>query len=366
MAPTVSFVVPCYNLAHFLPECLNSILGQTYGDLEILIMDDCSPDNTEEIARSFHDPRVRYIRNQNNLGHLQNYNKGIALSQGKYIWLISADDRLCKPYLLQRYIRVMENNPRVGYACCPAIKLERGIETGVEGRLESKDTTFDGTTLLAKLLKGNRIPAASGMVRRTCYDRCGQFPLDLPYAGDWYLWCLFALHYDVAYFAEPMVNYRAHELSMTNYLLNHRLTPALEEGHTVLWRIRDQARQIGHAGVVKQCTARLVRLYGAHIIGGVFENQLYRMSEEELESSLNRASVTLPEANWIRARIWMAAGDCSFKLNDVTNAGRYYRRALQYHPGLISVRLRQLLLRTGYVGIGFAKTLLKIRRAAFN
>ena len=58
-SPTVSFVVPCYKLAHFLPECVNSILGQTYGDLEVLIMDDSSPDNTPEVAHSFRDPPVK-------------------------------------------------------------------------------------------------------------------------------------------------------------------------------------------------------------------------------------------------------------------------------------------------------------------
>src|SRR5947209_11370258 len=85
--PKVSFVVPCYKLAHLLPECINSILSQTFKDFEILIMDDCSPDNTEEIARSFKDPRVKHIRNDPNLGHLRNYNKGIELSRGRYIWL---------------------------------------------------------------------------------------------------------------------------------------------------------------------------------------------------------------------------------------------------------------------------------------
>jgi glycosyltransferase involved in cell wall biosynthesis len=94
MSPTVSFVVPCYKLAHLLSDCVDSILGQTYREFEVLIMDDCSPDNTPEVARSFQDARVKYIRNPTNLGHLHNYNKGIGLSQGKYVWLISADDYL--------------------------------------------------------------------------------------------------------------------------------------------------------------------------------------------------------------------------------------------------------------------------------
>ena len=109
MNPTVSFVVPCYKLAHLLGECVDSILGQTYRDFEVLIMDDCSPDNTAEVAQSFTDPRVRHVRNEPNLGHLRNYNKGIELARGKYVWLISADDRLRRPYVLERYVRCLMN-----------------------------------------------------------------------------------------------------------------------------------------------------------------------------------------------------------------------------------------------------------------
>jgi glycosyltransferase involved in cell wall biosynthesis len=71
MTPIVSFVVPCYKLAHLLRECVESILSQTYGDFEVLIMDDCSPDNTPEVAQSFQHPRVKYVRNDPNLGHLR-------------------------------------------------------------------------------------------------------------------------------------------------------------------------------------------------------------------------------------------------------------------------------------------------------
>ena len=69
--PTVSFVVPCYRLGHLLAECVNSILAQTYADFEILIMDDASPDDTGTIATSFHDSRVKYVRNPQNLGALR-------------------------------------------------------------------------------------------------------------------------------------------------------------------------------------------------------------------------------------------------------------------------------------------------------
>ena len=106
--PKVTFIIPCYKLAHLLKECVTSILAQTYGDFEVLIMDDCSPDNTPEVAASFRDPRVKHIRNEPNLGHLRNYNKAIELAAGEYLWLISADDRLRQPHVLERYLDVME------------------------------------------------------------------------------------------------------------------------------------------------------------------------------------------------------------------------------------------------------------------
>src|ERR1700730_9103333 len=123
MDPKVTFVLPCYKLAHLLSECVSSILDQTYTDFELLIMDDCSPDNTSEIAASFTDPRVKYIRNPRNLGHLQNYNKGIAVARGKYVWLISADDTLRRRYALERYVQLLDKHPNVGYVFSPAVRL---------------------------------------------------------------------------------------------------------------------------------------------------------------------------------------------------------------------------------------------------
>jgi glycosyltransferase involved in cell wall biosynthesis len=345
---------------------VNSILSQTYRDLEVLIMDDCSPDNTPEIAASFSDPRVRYVRNEHNLGHLQNYNKGIELSRGRYVWLISADDRLRRLYLLERYLRVMEENPNVGYACCPSIKLENGLETRVENCAAKRDTIFDGKKFLLKLLKGNCIAAASGMVRRSCYEKCGTFPLDLPYAGDWFLWCLFALHHDVAYFAEPMVNYRSHEVSMTNYLMKYRAAVTFKEGFVVLWRIRSQAQQVGDAEIVKWCGFRLARLYGNHLVGGKYESWTYRMTEEEFEASLSKEALGRAEENWIRARVWIAAGDCSLKLRKLRDAGEYYRRALQFDRWMMSLHARRFLLHTGDLGVGLTYKLLEVGRAAFR
>lgn len=364
--PTVSFIVPCYNLAHLLRDCMHSILAQSYDDFEILVMDDQSPDDTPQVASSFRDSRIRHIRNEENLGHLRNYNKGISMSGGKYIWLISADDRLRKPYLLERYVRVMENNPGVGFACCPAMRLESGLETKLEGLLVTRDTIFGGKQFLKTLLKGNCIMAASGMVRKVCYETCGTFPLDLPYAGDWFMWCLFALRYQIAYFAEPMVNYRAHDLSMTNYLMQHRAALALKEGFAVLWRVRNQAREAGATDIVRLCGASLAGLYARHLIGGEWEHCMYSMTEEELDADLVQECTVRAERDWIRARVWMNVGDMSLKLHDLIGAMACYKRALRYDRALATVWGKLFLLSTGGRGVGVARGLWKLKQNAFR
>jgi Glycosyl transferase family 2 len=367
-SPTVTFVIPCYNLAQFLPECVNSILAQTYRDFEILIMDDCSPDNTAEMALSFRDPRVRYIRNKANLGHLANYNHGIALACGKYVWLISADDRLRRPYAVERYVRVMERHTEVGYACCPAVVLDGRNETEVENSLASHDVIFSGKQFLRTLLtRGNCVTAASGMVRRECYENLGAFPLDLPYAGDWFLWCLFALHYDVAYFGEPMVNYRHHGLSMTTHLTGERFAVRFKDGLAVLWRIRQGAQERGYNDLVTLCRDRIANQYAQNMVGREqLEGSTYRMSLDEFENCLGQNASDSREANYIRVRTWEIAADSYVRRRNFDGAHTCYRLARKYDRWSAKIWAKQLLVGVGLGGIALMcrDKMLEVRRRA--
>jgi glycosyltransferase involved in cell wall biosynthesis len=282
LKPKVSFIVPCYRFGEFLGECLNSILAQTFEDFEILLMDDCSPDNTPEVAASFNDPRIRYVRNEHNVGHLQNYNKGIGLALGEYIWLISADDRLRAPYVLARYVCLMEENPRVGYVFCPGLRLENGHEKEVVdwAALERPDSIFDGRKFLYWLLMKNCILAPAVLARAECYRTIGPFPLDMPYAGDWYLWCAFALHYDVAYLAEPMVNYRLHSRSMTCILRDKDSSILSRDLLALCLRIRERVSAVGDRSLQRHCDREFYRRYFHHIVSS-------RVNRHELELYLH-------------------------------------------------------------------------------
>ena len=351
MTPLVTFIVPCYKLAHYLAECVDSILSQTYTNLEVLIMDDCSPDNTPEVAQSFNDPRVRHVRNEPNLGHLRNYNKGIEMARGKYVWLISADDKLHVPHVLERFVAVMEQRPDVGYAFCSGVELRNGEppRTAQYTRLESHDVVFKGHDLLKRLLYANCIIAASGMVRKSCYESWGAFPLDLPYAGDWYLWCLFALHRDVAYFAQPMAAYRIHDRSMTATFVNEAVGECIENDLAVLWRIKQHAGEAGFYAMANRCRKAIAYEYARQLTSKKYRHAAARVSWEACEASLSLHASNKREMQWMRAHIHFSVGDLRVQ-NGASGALESYAKGLREHFWAPKAWTKSLLLLLGKPG----------------
>ena len=348
-SPRVSFVVPCYRLAHLLGECVESILAQTYGDHEILLMDDCSPDETREVARSFRDPRVNWVRNEVNLGHLANYNKGIGLARGEYIWLISADDRLRRAYVLERYVDLMDAHQGIGYTICPAVRFREAGETVEYGSHGREDAIFKGRTFLRRLLAGNGVCAPSGMVRRQAYERVGAFPLDMPFAGDWWLWCAFAFHFDVGYFAEAMVGWRDHELNMTKFF-KERAALLVEDEFRVLWRVHALVEEGGDAPMVRACRQAIADRFAMRVVAGTSEDRGPGLTVEEFEAALARQRPDAGVAGQIRARVYAALGDSYYEASDLLQARECYHRAVQANPRARRTQAKSRLVRLGQVG----------------
>ena len=130
--------MPCYKHGHFLVDCVESIMRQSFQDFEILIMDDCSPDETPAIAASFNDPRVIHVRNERNLGHIANYNKGIGLARGTYIWLINVDDYLRSPVVLEKFVAVMEKAPEMTAWEAMMVAAEARITMGMSAQVGNR------------------------------------------------------------------------------------------------------------------------------------------------------------------------------------------------------------------------------------
>jgi glycosyltransferase involved in cell wall biosynthesis len=364
MNPLVSFVVPCYKLAHLLPECVNSILAQTYRDFEILIMDNCSPDNTPEVAASFNDPRVKHIRNEVNLGHVRNFNKGITMARGKYVWLVSPDDWLRSSDVLKRYVDVMERNPGVGYVFCCAIEVLGSKKVGLAQwtNCGKENQIWNGRSFLMRLVRNNCIVLSSTMVRKECYHKVGLFSVDMPHANDWYLWCVLALHYQVAYISEPMVFVRIHEESLTAAFNRGDAPVCIVDELTVLWRI---ARLAELAGVVSHrhaFNASIASRAARSLKSGPAGRAKPGLSGADFEAMLQCHVKNSKDEEDVRTRVYMATGDEQYWDGEYRKAAQSYWLGLRLRPWWLRIWTKYLLLRTGGVGVWIRQLLLDLRQ----
>jgi glycosyltransferase involved in cell wall biosynthesis len=359
MEPKVSFIVPCYKLAHFLPDCVNSILSQTYGDFEILIMDDCSPDNTPEVAAQFKDPRVIHIRNEPNLGNIRNYNKGIELSRGRYLWLISADDYLRSRHVLQKYVDLLDNHPEVGFAFCPAMSLVDGKEVGIDEWTAwpgNEDRIISGREVVRRSAYACAVAAPTGIVRKECYARKGVFVESLPRTSDYYLWAMFATISDAGYFAEPMVYYRQHATNMEKITTQEQPVALFNEKMLALWEVKKEVEKAGiqgvssdfHRGLTSEYTWRLVDMeienapYGRTWDAAIKEIRDNASDEKEAEEILQ-----LIRAGWTSALAtgyaWKGAG--YYQRGQFDKAITAFRSSLSLNPRGIKPRVYLLASR---------------------
>ena len=105
----VSVIMPTYNCGRFIAESIRSVLAQTYADWELIIVDDCSTDNTAEVVASFHDSRIHFMRNEQNIGAALTRNEALKMAKGRFIAFLDADD-LWLPDKLEHQLAFMQRN----------------------------------------------------------------------------------------------------------------------------------------------------------------------------------------------------------------------------------------------------------------
>lgn len=111
--PKVTVLMPTYNVAPYVKEAVESVLRQTYDDFELLVIDDCSTDNTLDVVREVDDSRIRVVRNERNLGLADNLNRGLSLITTEYVARMDGDD-IALPYWLEKEMNYLESHPEVG------------------------------------------------------------------------------------------------------------------------------------------------------------------------------------------------------------------------------------------------------------
>src|ERR1700682_2232711 len=215
----VDVIVPCYKYAHYLRECVESILSQSLTEVRVLIIDDASPDHTPEVAAELaaRDRRVEYRRHSVNLGLVATLNGGLEWTTGDYTLVISADD-LLTPGALSRAVRLMDAHPEVGLVYGRAILFKTG-ESLPQPRTESEECgwqIWDGFDWLEAMFKAgkNCIRSPEVIVRTRLQRELGGYCEELPQTCDWEMWMRFAAHAAVGILDADQAFYRVHVQNM--------------------------------------------------------------------------------------------------------------------------------------------------------
>ncbi len=111
--PKVTVLMPTYNVAPYVKEAIDSVLWQTYRDFELLVIDDCSTDETVEMVRSIEDARIRIVQNEKNVGLAENLNRGLSHITTEYVARMDGDD-IAEPFWLEREVAILDSHPEIG------------------------------------------------------------------------------------------------------------------------------------------------------------------------------------------------------------------------------------------------------------
>lgn len=183
--PKISVVIPTYNRAHLLYEAIQSVLNQTFTDFELIIVDDGSTDNTEEVVRSIIDPRVNYLK-QSNRGVSAARNTGLKVCTGEFVAFLDSDD-LFLPERLSLQINRVTADPTIG--------LVYGLYYGTtdQGTTKKLSGTCYAELDLRRLLLGPVFHWSTVLIRRSSLEKSGDFDETLSVGEEWDLTLRLAL-----------------------------------------------------------------------------------------------------------------------------------------------------------------------------
>jgi len=229
LSPLISIIVPNYNHEKYLKQRLESILDQTYVNFEVILLDDCSTDKSQVILLDYtKNPRVSHcVFNETNLGNtFLQWNKGIALAKGDYIWIAESDD-FCESNFLEKVIQSFQKDPDVVLAYCQSSRVNEISEVTGSWRTHTDDLddtlflqnfTMESNQFIERfLIYKNVIPNASAVVfKKEAVDGNQHFDFapEFRYCGDWMFYCKLISNHKVSYVHQSLNSFRYHSSSV--------------------------------------------------------------------------------------------------------------------------------------------------------
>lgn len=218
-SPKVSVLIPAYNYAHYLTEAIESVLTQSFEDFELVIIDNCSTDNTKDIVYNYakDDSRVVFIENNENIGMFRNYNQALLHARGEYIKFLNADDKF-HPEILEKFVRILDEHQDISLVTSHRQYFQNGSDI--------QKTEFSGIQngkemILLALSKINFIGEPTTVMFRKKNLNLGLFDTSLIFFADLDMW-LRQLSVGNLYIVDEVLSYvRRHDTQGTETLRGH-------------------------------------------------------------------------------------------------------------------------------------------------
>lgn len=223
-SPLVSVVIPNYNHARYLPQRIESVLHQSYQNIELILLDDCSTDNSRRVLTHYAslDETIQTVFNATNSGSpFAQWNKGVSLARGEFVWIAESDD-FADRHFLERLVPLLINHPNIGLAYCQSYNVNEDGQI-LSSRLDwtsnldqyrwQRNFINSGVAELQHyFLFKNTIPNASAvLMRKKVFLDAGGACASMRLNGDKMTWTRMLLVADIAYCAEHLNYFRTHQ-----------------------------------------------------------------------------------------------------------------------------------------------------------
>lgn len=230
----VSVIIPNYNHFQYLKQRIESILNQTFSDFELIILDDCSTDNSRDIIDDYtsrFQNITSYYNNINSGSPFIQWDSGVNKAKGEFIWIAESDD-FSSPTFLEKTTAILNENKNIGLVYCASKVFDELKKT--EYFASEKKTYFSRSKwknnyyntgkkeILESLYLVNTINNVSSVLfRKSKYIKAGLAGRSMKYCGDWFLYIRILFISDIAYIAEPLNNFRLHSNSSFHCYFNN-------------------------------------------------------------------------------------------------------------------------------------------------
>ncbi|MDY6783425.1 MAG: glycosyltransferase family A protein [Cyanobacteriota bacterium] len=213
-SPTLSVVLPNYNHARYIGEQLQAILDQTYQPLEIIVIDDCSTDNSIEVIQNWveKNPLIRLVRNEQNQGVNFSLNRGLAIASGDYGYFCAADDKVL-PELFEHSMGLLEQYPKAGLCCSHPAFLDDA--TGAIDKHEdwfhaSEQPCYFSPEQLIEIVGPNGLWIAGHtcIAQRELLLEAGGYSPEIKWYSDWFVFHAMAFRHGICYIPEALAALR--------------------------------------------------------------------------------------------------------------------------------------------------------------